>query len=157
MFEGKRFFPDTGIPMRKIACINRLFALADPVPFTLASFTEKSFTRTVVSSDVSIAIVQTHFHSRALGRPDRNMHDGGTRRVGNLQLELLHVPGRRGAALRAEPAVHAHVLVLHHYSPRLGQGSRDVQCLVEVERGGREALAKVGLFTVGRDSQALDG
>ena len=44
MFEGKRFLPETGMPMRNIACIKRLLALAEPVPFTLASLIEKSFT-----------------------------------------------------------------------------------------------------------------
>jgi hypothetical protein len=43
MFDGKRFFPETGIPMRKIACMRRAFALADPVPFTFASLMAKSF------------------------------------------------------------------------------------------------------------------
>ncbi len=42
MFDGKRFLPVTGMPIRKIACIMRLFALADPVPFTLASLSAKS-------------------------------------------------------------------------------------------------------------------
>ena len=49
MFDGKRFFPVTGMPMRKIACMRRLLALADPVPFTLASFTAKSLTPAVVA------------------------------------------------------------------------------------------------------------
>ena len=45
MFEGNRFFPDTGMPMRKIACISSPLALADPVPFTFASLNAKSFMR----------------------------------------------------------------------------------------------------------------
>src|SRR5579884_3665657 len=45
MFEGKRFFPETGIPMRNIACISRLLALAEPVPLTLASLMAKSLAR----------------------------------------------------------------------------------------------------------------
>ena len=44
MFDGKRFLPDTGTPMRKIARISRLLALDEPVPLTLASFSAKSFT-----------------------------------------------------------------------------------------------------------------
>ena len=44
MFDGNRFFPDTGTPMRKIERISRLLALDDPVPLTLASFKAKSFT-----------------------------------------------------------------------------------------------------------------
>ena len=42
MLEGNRFFPETGIPIRKIACISNPFALADPVPLTLASLSAKS-------------------------------------------------------------------------------------------------------------------
>jgi hypothetical protein len=45
MFDGNTFFPDTGIPMRKIACMRRLFALAEPVPLTVAILKAKSLTR----------------------------------------------------------------------------------------------------------------
>src|SRR5678815_1083026 len=45
MFDGKRFFPDTGIPIRKIAFLMRSFALDEPVPFTDAILKAKSFTR----------------------------------------------------------------------------------------------------------------
>src|SRR5687767_14515296 len=45
MFDGNTFFPDTGMPIRKIACISRPFALAEPVPFTVAMRSAKSFTR----------------------------------------------------------------------------------------------------------------
>ena len=44
MFDGNRFLPDTGTPMRKIARISRLLALDEPVPLTLASLSAKSFT-----------------------------------------------------------------------------------------------------------------
>ena len=44
MFDGKTFFPETGMPMRKIACMSRLFALAEPVPLTVAILKAKSFT-----------------------------------------------------------------------------------------------------------------
>src|SRR5713226_6963051 len=45
MFDGNRFLPETGMPMRKMACMSRPLALAEPVPLTLASLTAKSFTR----------------------------------------------------------------------------------------------------------------
>src|SRR5260370_971063 len=45
MFDGKRFFPETGIPMRKMACMRRPLALAEPDPLTLASLMAKSFMR----------------------------------------------------------------------------------------------------------------
>src|ERR1019366_8424328 len=44
MFDGKMFLPETGIPIRKMDCMRRLFALADPVPFTVAILNEKSLT-----------------------------------------------------------------------------------------------------------------
>ncbi len=61
MFEGKRFLPETGTPMRNIACTNRLFALAEPVPLTLASLIAKSFTRRGRSdgADLSLAVIVT--------------------------------------------------------------------------------------------------
>jgi hypothetical protein len=43
MFEGKTFFPETGIPMRKMACMSSPFALADPVPLTVPILKAKSF------------------------------------------------------------------------------------------------------------------
>src|SRR5580698_527920 len=43
MFDGKRFLPETGTPIRKIACMIRLLALAEPEPFTFASLIAKSF------------------------------------------------------------------------------------------------------------------
>ena len=44
MFDGKTFFPVTGIPMRKMACMSRPFALAEPVPLTVPILSAKSFT-----------------------------------------------------------------------------------------------------------------
>ena len=48
MFEGNRFLPDTGTPMRKIACMMRPLALADPVPFVLAILKANSLTRSTL-------------------------------------------------------------------------------------------------------------
>ena len=45
MFDGKTFLPVTGMPMRKIACMSRLFALAEPVPLTVPILNAKSLTR----------------------------------------------------------------------------------------------------------------
>src|SRR5690242_16360566 len=42
MFDGKTFFPDTGIPIRKIDCINSPLALAEPEPLTVAILKAKS-------------------------------------------------------------------------------------------------------------------
>src|SRR6266404_1592665 len=98
MFDGNRFLPDTGIPMRKIACIKSPFALADPVPLTLASLRAKSLTLTILSWCTVLSQLRKN------------------------QFELLHVPGGRGAALRAQAAVHADVFILHHQPSGLRQG-----------------------------------
>jgi hypothetical protein len=42
MLEGKMFLGETGMPMRKMAFANMSFALAEPVPFTLANRITKS-------------------------------------------------------------------------------------------------------------------
>ena len=44
MFDGKRFFPETGTPIRKMARIRTLFAVCDPEPFAVATWREKSLT-----------------------------------------------------------------------------------------------------------------
>ena len=44
MFDGKTFLPVTGTPIRKMACMSRPLALADPVPFAVAILNAKSFT-----------------------------------------------------------------------------------------------------------------
>ena len=45
MFEGNTFFPVTGTPMRKMACMIRPLALADPVPLAVAILKAKSLIR----------------------------------------------------------------------------------------------------------------
>ncbi len=44
MFDGKRFFPDTGTPMLKIARISTEFEDCEPEPFTVATVKLKSLT-----------------------------------------------------------------------------------------------------------------
>ena len=52
MFDGKILRGLTGIPMRKIALANMLFALAEPEPFTLANLTTKSLTTGAIIAGV---------------------------------------------------------------------------------------------------------
>src|ERR1022692_1319921 len=101
MFEGNRFLPETGTPMRKIERIRRLLALDEPVPLTLPSFTAKSFTLERGCSKCRAAISGCHRYRRRHRERDQ-------------QLEFLHVPCGRRAALGAEAAVNAEVLVLDH-------------------------------------------
>src|ERR1700734_2663590 len=114
MFDGNRFFPETGTPMRKIERISRLFALDDPVPLTLASFSAKSLTLLRDCSKCSAAMSGRH----------RDAHRHGKRKD---ELELLHVPRGGGASLRAEPAVDAEILVLDHHAASLRQRRGHVQ------------------------------
>src|SRR5579863_3468248 len=86
MFEGNRFLPETGTPIRKIARMSRLLALDDPVPLTLASFNAKSFTLEPGRAKCSAAMSGCH--------RDRRRH-----RERNQQLELLHDPRGGRAAL----------------------------------------------------------
>src|SRR6185437_253663 len=44
MFDGKIFFPVTGMPMRKIDCMSMVLALALPVPLTVPILKAKSLT-----------------------------------------------------------------------------------------------------------------
>jgi hypothetical protein len=54
MFDGKTFFPVTGTPMRKMACMIKPLADADPVPLAVAILKAKSFT--LLISDLRIQI-----------------------------------------------------------------------------------------------------
>ena len=47
MFDGKTFLPVTGMPIRKMACMMRPFALAEPVPLAVAILKAKSLTRSI--------------------------------------------------------------------------------------------------------------
>ena len=47
MFDGKTFLPVTGTPIRKIACMMRPLADADPVPFAVAILNANSLTRSM--------------------------------------------------------------------------------------------------------------
>ena len=49
MFDGNTFFPVTGTPMRKMACMIRPLALADPVPLAVAILKAKSLTRLMIN------------------------------------------------------------------------------------------------------------
>ena len=47
MFDGKTFLPVTGMPIRKMACMIRPLADAEPVPFAVAILNAKSLTRSI--------------------------------------------------------------------------------------------------------------
>src|SRR4051812_40974392 len=152
MFDGNRFFPDTGMPMRKMACMSSPFALADPVPLTLASFRAKSLILRTRCWCTELALAGGVV-GRSQGRRWPRLATAGQ---WDEDLEFLHVPGRRGAALGAQAAMDAHVLVLDHHAPGLRQGSRDVEVLGSVGRRHRQAGPQGVLVRVRRDGQAVD-
>src|SRR6185295_12571529 len=49
MLEGKMLRGETGIPMRRKLLAKSSFAEAEPEPFTLANFTTKSFTASILA------------------------------------------------------------------------------------------------------------
>src|SRR5229473_4505170 len=133
MFDGKMLRGETGMPMRRNDLANSSFADAEPEPLTLANLMTKSLT-------ASILFI-------ALGGFLLPVAAATVAGVGHLEQELLHVPGAGRAALGAQAAVQADVLVLHHDAAGL-ERSRDIEVLGEVARRGLQARAQVRLFAV---------
>src|SRR6187549_1026198 len=115
MLDGKTFLPETGTPIRKIACMMRPFAEADPVPLAVAILNANSLTRSIVLDGGELDDVT------------------GCERNGDERLP--HVPCIGRAALGAQPAVQAHVFVFHHHSPSLLEATRDKECLRGIVSG----------------------
>src|SRR5215475_9334623 len=119
MFDGKRFFPLTGMPMRKIACIKRLFALAEPVPLTVPILKAKSFVREVgCCSDI------LYRPRTAIVDPPPSALDPRPSGVRQHELELSHVPRGGRAPLGAQAAMQTDVFIFHHDALRLRQRIR---------------------------------
>jgi hypothetical protein len=57
MLEGKIFLGLTGKPIRNNALANRLLALAEPVPLTLANLITKSFTADIGATEAFMLLV----------------------------------------------------------------------------------------------------
>src|SRR5512146_3357086 len=97
MFDGKTFLPVTGMPMRKIACMSRLFALAEPVPLTVPILNAKSLTgirhqqleashvprrrRTTLGAETAVEADVLVLHHDALGL---GKGVGGVERLGRI-------------------------------------------------------------------------
>src|SRR5918995_5380409 len=133
MFDGKTFLPVTGTPMRKMACMMRPFAEAEPVPLAVAILKAKSLVLSMdlvaINSQLPTANSQgtqsppaAHLGNVGVGnwKLGVDVSHGQQRnhlalaRVGNLEDELAHVPRVGGTPLRAQAAVQADVLVLEH-------------------------------------------
>src|SRR4029453_11423725 len=125
MLEGNTFFPVTGMPIRKIACMMSPLAEADPVPLAVAILNAKSL----------VWFIDSRKLPSALHRRQRNHRGPGIR---NLERELPHVPCVGRAPLRAQAAVQADVLALGHPPAGLLERAGRVERLIEVERRSEE-------------------
>src|SRR5688500_13876974 len=120
MFEGNTFLPVTGMPIRKIACISRPFAEADPVPFAVAILNAKSLTRSMntlcsVGRPLSGSPTRTSQGPRhAYAIASEGIDIGSP--ASDVNHRLAHVPCVRRTAFGAEAAVDANVLVFHHHA-----------------------------------------
>src|SRR5262249_6435457 len=75
-------------------------------------------------------------------------------RVSHINKVFLHVPGTGRAALCAQAAVQAHVLVLHHDAPGF-EIVGDVEILRRVARRCLEALAEIRFLTIPGECDAI--
>src|SRR6185503_4854556 len=105
MFDGNTFLPVTGMPIRKTACMSRLFALAEPVPFTVPILNAKSLMLGPLPPYPSDML--RHLTAKWARRHRHRTNVSARRSTGirQEQLELPHVPRGRWAALGAETAV----------------------------------------------------
>src|SRR5882672_2669907 len=140
MFEGKMLRGLTGTPMRRTAFAKSSLAEAEPEPFTLANLTTKALTDSMRFTIGSRGLL--------LGRPATV---AGMRQV---EEELLHVPGAGRAALGAQAAVQAHVLVLRHDLAGL-ERARDVNVLGGIPRRRGKARAQLRFLAVLGEGDAV--
>ena len=108
MFDGKMLRELAGMPIRRTDLANSALALAEPEPLTLANLTTKSLTLVYRLRHAGPACVMS-------------------------MKEFAHVPGAGRAALGAQAAMQADILVLDHDAPGL-QRVADIEVLLEVER-----------------------
>src|SRR5882672_10701868 len=92
MFDGNTFFPVTGTPIRKMACMIRPLADADPVPLAVAILNAKLFI-------LSIDIDATSFQLPASSSRSEKPVWGKRARAGSRKLEAgSHQGGSHTAA-----------------------------------------------------------
>src|SRR4051794_11478118 len=144
MFDGKTFLPVTGIPIRKIACMMRPLADADPVPLAVAILNAKSFTR-------SMGLLLDLRGSN----PSQRWYRYNLSRERDMNHRLAHVPCVGRATFRAQSAVDAHVLVLHHHAAGLLERRGHEQRLSGFRARRRQATLEHRLLVVTDDRQAI--
>src|SRR5450432_1252604 len=143
----------TGTPMRNRLRANSSFADAEPEPLTLANLTTKSLTASIRGAVPALTLVIT-----LVVMSGRHLRLASASAAGPRlrEHELLHVPCARGAALGAQAAVQADVLVLDHDAARL-QLVGDVDVLVGVPGRRMQARPQVGLVAVDGEGDAVGG
>src|SRR5688500_12248010 len=92
MFDGNTFLPVTGTPMRKMACMMRPLADADPVPLAVAILKAKSL---VLSMDL-VAINSQFPTSNSQGTQSPPAPHLGNLGVGNWKLGVDVSHGHQG-------------------------------------------------------------
>ena len=120
--------------MRKMACIRRLLALADPVPLTFASFSAKSFTRSGTLVHIAL-LLRMEFKLRISACPRRTVGQRSAHSPQWTQTSSSFTMMRAG----------------------LFQRRRGVKFLLEIDGRRGQAHAQVLFFAVTRDGEALHG
>src|SRR5258706_15393305 len=103
MFDGKMLRGATGTPMRRIERAKSSFAEAEPEPLTFANLITKSLVAVICFIPSSGGFALRFVAAARAG-------------VRHVEQKFLHVPRASRAALGAQPAVQAHVLVFRHDS-----------------------------------------
>src|SRR6266508_3687978 len=154
MFDGKTFLPGTGTALRKMACMMRPFADAEPVPLAVAILKAKSLTRSMfwssafagLKSRATCVYLRAHRH-----------RVGGRRYTGNrnLQYELPNVPRIGRTPLGAETAVHTHVFILDHHAAGLLEPSGNEERLIRSDARRGQPLLQLSFLAIRRNRQAV--
>src|SRR5438552_1463003 len=140
MFDGKMLRGETGMPMRRKLFANSSLAEAEPEPLTLANLMTKSLTASILFIALGGLLLPV---AAAAGAG-----------VGHLEQELLHVPGAGRAALGAQAAVQADVLVLHHHAAGL-ERPRDVEVLRQVFCGRIQMVSQFFFICIAGERDAV--
>src|SRR5882724_6851386 len=143
MFEGKMLRELAGIPIRRIDLANSELALAEPDPLTLANLTTKSLTLWIAAAR-RFNCEAIRFRAREIRSFRRSRLSTAACRsgLGHVEEEFAHVPRAGRAALGAQAAMQADILVLSHDAPGL-QRIPDIEVLLEVEGRGHQPAAQI--------------
>src|ERR1700709_2635957 len=155
MFDGKMLRGLPGTPRRSRLRAKSSFADAEPEPLTLANLTTKSFTASIRGAlpALTLLVALPVMFVVISGRPLRPAAAAAAG-AGLRDHELLHVPGAGRAALGAQAAVQADVLVLDHHAARL-ELARDVEVLRQIEGRRLQPRTQAGFVPRRRERDAV--